>query len=331
MAKVLIIHHNDADGYMSGAIAYNAMQHFGHEIKSYKYNYGDDYNKFCQPEAKKSECIYILDVCLPDEFMSEHAEKIVWIDHHTSTITHARESDWFDRLKDHSLPSKDPKHEHIESTDRESASDLCWNYFYPGTIMPDGVYLVGRHDVWDHEGNDSEALSVFLKFGMYRRKNISEEDNIYRKLIVLSRNDQEYMKYLSVGRSILMTKRSIDYHDLGFSGYKSCFINKSICIIHANIPGRNSSFFNGAPHFYRDADIVVPYYYEPRTKLWRVSLFKAPWAKENTIKALDVLTELINLETTGVDTTNGGGHLDACGYTTTNIERDFHNLLLPPR
>lgn len=82
--------------------------------------------------------VYVVDFSLPAEWMAELTKRnrLIWIDHHHTAMQETEQ---------HGL------HPEGLRNDKRAACELTWEYCFPDTLMPHGVFLLGRYDVWDHQ------------------------------------------------------------------------------------------------------------------------------------------------------------------------------------
>jgi len=152
MAKVVIFHHNDLDGWVSATIVLKKL-FLTKEISSFddvilqERQYGEDI-KLSDFENKK---IYIVDFSFSPQQMlglDEGASEVIWIDHHASawgmiTLPYKRTSSYINSSK--------------------SASLITWNVLFPGEEPPALVKLTNDHDLWLEKYEDSHAINEIFK------------------------------------------------------------------------------------------------------------------------------------------------------------------------
>jgi len=128
-------HHNDADGWASGAIV-NAPINLA-------VGYHTKLNNSAILNTCSGKVVAIVDFSFPREtmeFIVKCAKAVLWIDHH-----------------EESAPLKDMGLEGIHDTS-VAACILTWNYFNEGKEIPKAVRLVGDRDIWKFEDPDSEPF-----------------------------------------------------------------------------------------------------------------------------------------------------------------------------
>jgi len=137
----LCYHHNDHDGICSAAI-----------VKAKKYlscAYGTQLNNTAILNECAGRDVIIVDFSFPlhtMEFMKSVAKSLTWIDHHDTALKNG--------LCDLGLPGL--------FRDGTAACELAWEYFNPGTTMPDSVRYIGDRDVWKFAYTESKAYGYGL-------------------------------------------------------------------------------------------------------------------------------------------------------------------------
>jgi oligoribonuclease NrnB/cAMP/cGMP phosphodiesterase (DHH superfamily) len=86
-SKIGVVFHSiDFDGFTSAAIVKMMADDNDVEIKLIPWKHGDE----C-PDSSDLNCIFVVDLTLPMEWMIENQEKIIWFDHHEAAIRSLRE------------------------------------------------------------------------------------------------------------------------------------------------------------------------------------------------------------------------------------------------
>ena len=122
----IIFHQRDNDGHCSAAIARHFFLGLGYQMNFHPWDYG----RPLAIEEMAGRLAVMMDVCLPWPAMKRLAEiagKLVWIDHHDTSISQQAED-----------PLPQDKVEAILNK-REAACGLTWEYFYPEVPMPRAV------------------------------------------------------------------------------------------------------------------------------------------------------------------------------------------------
>lgn len=159
--KNFVICHNDPDGWISCLIVLirltiDAGENTTTPMAAWDYHMPWE---TLVSDAEEAETIWMVDVTLPDEFMSKFADKIIRIDHHESALN--GNFPWSGKLMaDYSVLTV-PNFVGSDGNQAKQISgcELAWLVLFPGTCMPSVVRLVGRYDVWDHDSeNKSRAM-----------------------------------------------------------------------------------------------------------------------------------------------------------------------------
>ena len=123
-----------------------------------------DLNRF-----KKGDIVFITDFCLSNEDMKylTNTCKVIWIDHHISTIKRMEEAN----IKFYA-----------KKTDiKILACGLAWQFCYPLIPMPVGVEYCTRYDAWTHNWNMN---IIYFNFGIYSLPNFGiYNQDIWQKII----------------------------------------------------------------------------------------------------------------------------------------------------
>ena len=158
-----VIHHNDADGYMSAKIVSTAQGLNDNDFICMDYTKELDLSLI-----DKNELVYIVDYSLEPEMMKsllEITKHVIWIDHHKTAIDKYKDFPDVDKIKGFRF-------------DGISATGLAWlymrgltvntgnytkDYYYMMTKLekaPLSVQLINDWDVWNHF-KDSEYPEWF--------------------------------------------------------------------------------------------------------------------------------------------------------------------------
>lgn len=281
--KVLIYHHYDQDGYLSGAIM---RQHFtinnaGGAIQLRVGNYDDSHDEEVLEWADR---VYVLDYSLPIGLMDKYFDKIIWIDHHKTAM-------------DNMLKIEENRNKKFAGI-REIGKSGClltWEYLYPKSPPPKVVELVNDRDIWAWKyGEDTaafhEASRLFLK-----------NYEVWEDLLL---SDQMAQIKLSYGHQLLSYVREIvDIYNESyawegmFEGHPVVFLNGSSVIsgeLHKRLREKfPQSFFA----------VVFMVKYDKVT----VGLYRADSVKHVSLGKLATKY-------------GGGGHDGAAGFSTDHDE-----------
>lgn len=160
-----VIHHNDADGYMSAKIVSTAQGLNDNDFICMDYTKELDLSLI-----DKNELVYIVDYSLEPEMMKsllEITKHVIWIDHHKTAIDKYKDFPDVDKIKGFRF-------------DGISATGLAWlymrgltvntgnytkDYYYMMTKLekaPLSVQLINDWDVWNHFKSDTKPFMIAL-------------------------------------------------------------------------------------------------------------------------------------------------------------------------
>ncbi len=143
MKKILVIHHNDLDGFCAAAVIAKFFNFQKADIEFHSASYDDE---LPIDKLEVAQWLYIVDFSFSPKRMNEIFElvpaiRITWIDHHKT----AMEYDYGVEL------------EGVREIGK-SGCELVWEFFYPSEIMPETVKLIGDYDCWRHEDKRSKPF-----------------------------------------------------------------------------------------------------------------------------------------------------------------------------
>jgi len=149
-------YHTDMDGKCAGAIVYkfykldrDYTKEIGEQCEFIPINYNDDFpfNKIVP-----NETIIIVDFSLQKdgefEKLKAITDKIIWIDHHKTSIEKHKDFECIGVRKD-----------------GVAGCVLAWQYFYPNKELPRIVDMLGAYDIWDFSkyGNELNELQAGIR------------------------------------------------------------------------------------------------------------------------------------------------------------------------
>lgn len=141
MKPIILYHGNCFDGF--GA-AYAAWKKYGSEALYYPCVYGSPL-----PEIAKGSTVYMIDYSLPRKEMEELYQlcegNLVVLDHHKTAE---------DNLRGLPYATFDMK---------KSGAMLSWEYFHPGTVVPELINYIQDRDLWLHKLPYSKEVSAALQ------------------------------------------------------------------------------------------------------------------------------------------------------------------------
>jgi oligoribonuclease NrnB/cAMP/cGMP phosphodiesterase (DHH superfamily) len=289
-----VFYHNDADGWVS---AYWVKKHLDNTDILYtptdfiEMNYD---KKFNFDIIKNSEVVYMVDFSLNPEDMLKLAQKahLIWIDHHKTAI---------DKMKDYINLDEDFK-DGIR-IDGVAACALTWAYVTgsEGTesLIEDAPLFTQYVHLWDtwQWKNHPEASKIEAFITAFNSYVNGPCDPVFDNFIT---DDTTVSRVVQVGYNMIMFRdvygqqlcESIG-NLIKFEGYE-CFA--------CNMPRSNSEWFKSIdPSTY---DILMPFYYNMKTKQFCVSLYTSN-------PKIDVGKIAVKY--------NGGGHFSSAGFQCRNL------------
>lgn len=328
--KVLVLHHNDRDGYVAAAVVGDFHENYAEG--EYDITYVEmDYSKTIKDKLHSEEIniddynlIYLVDYSISNtdnyNFIDEHEHKFIWIDHHKSS---------FDFLN--SINSS------IDfggvRCDGASGALLTWAYFHEETLcqhlrhskhvtidqlenlilrdvtdygsrIPMLVWYTHRYDVWDID-NDVEAFN----FGQYTI-NIPYYIK-WLKEFKLNHVTDQYAIASDIEAGYCIREYVIQCNEKHIKQFGIPFTlrygAKSYKAIMVNMPQPTSLKFG---KYAKEYEILIPFFYNGEG--YTYSLYKTSLAPEE-----------LDVSKIACDVFNGGGHKNAAGFSIPNRELQF--------
>lgn len=170
MEPLVIYHANCADGFGAAFAAYTVL---GDEAEYVPMQYLDSkltpveaweaFSAAIPSKANTGREIYILDFSLPKSVMNKLlavSERVVWLDHHKTAFEMWCHGDFKkgDRFIDHARPHE----KFILLDDNKSGALLAWEYFHPGSGVPDFIKLLDDYDRWQFKLYGTKAFQKNL-------------------------------------------------------------------------------------------------------------------------------------------------------------------------
>ena len=306
--KTTVIHHSaDVDGIFCREIA----RKFLPDAKLIGWDFKDEPINFLDDKIQKADLIYIFDLPVDRPFGLEFGKhptidpaatalplsRIVWIDHHISSIT--------------SHPDSIPGYR----IDGVAACRLAWQWFSMslGEILnsrhgnlpnrqefidrkvsePLAVRLAGEYDIWDKRDPRAEVFQFGLRSvdaGADFWEALLQTDGVGEKAVhELMENGYLLQRYQNQNDASIVNHRSFLVE---FSGLKFLALNTARC---------NSLTFAAKDVPETGHDALMGFYWNG--KVWTVSLYHANHRKDLDLSAIAVKR-------------GGGGHRGACGFIT---------------
>ncbi len=209
MKNIVVIHHNDLDGF--GA-AWAAWKKLGNRARYLAMDYA-----MSAPKGLKNKEIYFLDFCYPLAVMKKirkEAKSITIIDHHISNKPVLKIADNF------------------SYNINNSSAVLAWKYFNLRKSIPKLLLYIEDGDIWRFKIPFTKELTAFLgisdlKFSLWNKIAADLENFKKRKLYI--EKGQIILRYEEI-----TIKGLVDYAiKVKFSGYDALAVNSSI--LHSEI------------------------------------------------------------------------------------------------
>lgn len=299
MSKTTVIHHSaDYDGIFCREIA----RKFLPDALLVGWDFGDPPIQL--PDEGK---IYVMDLPLDAGTgmaeITKHLDRVVWIDHHKSSIQRVEEMGI-------TVPGY--------RIDGVAACRLAWQYFSPTSrnpqtfALPDkqaftdrtvseplAVRLAGEYDIWDHRDNDAD---VAFQFGLDAQKELqwgfllgfdgAERYGPSNYCSSLVNDGRAAMQCYAKRDADIMRSRSfkVKFEELNFLA-----LNTARC---------NSNSFAALDKPETGHDGLLAFFWTGET--WSVSMYHAAHRKDLDLSAIAVKY-------------GGGGHRGACGFRAEKV------------
>lgn len=188
MKKLLIVFHRiDFDGLCSMSVVRHWAESNGLKVYLLGYTYGDN-----DPVIDADyDMVFVVDLRLPTGLMVSlnRNGKLVWIDHHATSIADSYEFGFAD----------------APGLRREGvgACELCWEFLNHGDT-PKLIQLLSTYDVWDKVRFNWNKETLPFQFGMRNAFNLEPDEFYAFYLSVVAENDLLLMDYIfDDGKAIL--------------------------------------------------------------------------------------------------------------------------------
>jgi len=217
MTDFCVYHSCDFDGKCCAAIVKDILP----ECELIPFDYGDNF-----PWEKMDDCenLVMLDISLPIEDMIRLSKEVygfVWIDHHITKIKEYNDIKSFHPIKG------------LRDISR-SACENAWKFFHPLKPIPLCVNMLGKYDIWKHEGIDG-----CLEFQYGLRGYGTEPDNpVWKSILSEDKeiNENFFKNVAKEGENILSYQKLMDKQyarsysfETEFEGHHAIVLNKGGC------------------------------------------------------------------------------------------------------
>ena len=271
-------HSADLDGHCSGAIIKRRYP----ECEMIGINYGQE---FPWESIEEGEIVFMVDFSLQPFSLMERLNslcKLIWIDHHKTAIDAAYEAGFL---------------AHEQSLEVGKAGcELTWVHIYPHLAIPEGVYLLGRYDVWDLAAHPN---IMKFQYGMRSHDDTLPDSEIW-EFVLNTHNLVFHNRTCENGEIVL------DYQKSQSSKYaKACAFDTEIVGLPAiamNVGMANSQMFESVFDLEKHK-IMMPFVWKDGK--WTVSLY--------TVNETGIDVGLI------AKSFGGGGHKQAAGFQCSEL------------
>jgi uncharacterized protein len=290
----IIYHSADFDGIFCREIAKRFIK--DPEIAVFGWNFGD---ALITPPNEGD--IYILDLSPDCLEQGVQQERIIWIDHHKTSI-----EKWPTTLRGYRI-------------DGVAACRLAWQWFqYHSGITnmqklpvkadfierkvsePKAVRLAGEYDVWDKRDSDAETFQYGLRTD-------SDPDVVIARLldrVPESTSSVTVENILAMGYIAQLYARNADAATCKARTWLMQW--EGLTFLCVNSARFNSLFFAAMDEPTTGHDALMGFCYDGSSRRWTVSLYHA---KHRTDLDLSQIAKRYG----------GGGHRGACGFTCTQL------------
>ncbi len=301
MSVHVIYHRADFDGLFSGAVCLHWLKKAGHDVTLTGWDFGDPVIDV----GYENDIVYVVD--LPVTCVTPEDCKMVWIDHHKSSI--------------------DSTNPHVPGyrIDGVAACRLAWQWFQQGaegdgteltnaskseyvnrTVRePLALTLAGEYDVWDKRDFRAEQFQFGLTaHGPWKPETLADEFLKFSRANGAPTGDLESMRVGKVcndGEAAMNWQQAYAEDVCRQRLYMVEWEGLNFCCL-ASVHARNSMWFphNAIP---LGADALMCYRIEGDGFV-KVSLYHRPGGEELDLSPIAVKH-------------SGGGHKGACGFQLT--------------
>ena len=287
--RVYVLSHTDLDGYFSAGLVqhYIKLQNFETEVYHKSWTYG--WNTPSVEYIKKNfDKVYIVDLCLPFEFMYalwEHfQDKFIWIDHHIKP-----DAEFL--IKFHTLSSSEILGLRETREHTCSAARLVFKYFEGESresALPYWLQYISDFDCWNRTNEKYWQNNVMPMFSKLKNEVTSPStayDYIKQKYDTGAfYNTEDGMcqlgKELDVGK-IMYSDMKAAYNADAKHGFERTFLSynretieiKPLKAWICNTQNRSSVLFEDLPT--RDNyDVFIPYHFNGEKYMYSMYTFK---------------------------------------------------------
>ena len=320
---VVVFHSVDPDGIYSAWCVHHFYQvsyiaRKSNAVLDYvPWNYGEDINDADYKKLKNASVIIMSDATLPDEYMNEFADKIVWLDHHVAAIEHSNTQEWRNKLFCN------------YAEDGTAGCLLTWNFFFNSDHnaclnsdmhepAPYFIHYVADYDVWNKENANVDYLNSYnrkhMTFGTAALKRSKFEALRTNFALINSDIAENRHGVLVEGRKLYQQKEEENEEQCRQLAWHSSIFGHSIAV--ANYTKCNSEWFNYIVEKHPDIEYLIGFSYSFATRNWKISAYNSSTNPEGN--SLEILSKINDKY--GDKVVSFGGHKGACGMIIKEIE-----------
>lgn len=198
MKKIIVYHHNDADGKSAAKVVEFANENA--EVIFREINYGEENIEYS--EIEQADEVFMVDFTSDNmrEFAEKTGDKLVWIDHHKTAMER------FTDLWDSSVKG-------LRRMDKAGCA-LTWEYCFPDEIEPNIISYLADWDIWKFEYENTKPFCVGfntlingmidpLWIYLFNREKDSEIDCVSLGKILLRKQDEKVKGLFKTGKDII--------------------------------------------------------------------------------------------------------------------------------
>lgn len=179
MKDIIVIHHNDPDGFSAAWVAWKKFKN--------KATYIPAENGNLPPAGLKNKEIYFVDFCYKEEELKKvikNNKKVVVIDHHETRKEYIKIAD------------------DVKFSINNSGCVLAWKYFFPNKKIPKILLYIENMDLWKWKLRHSREIANYIESYNFTFKNY---DRMAREL----ENKEKFKKCLAEGKIIERYKKAL--------------------------------------------------------------------------------------------------------------------------
>jgi oligoribonuclease NrnB/cAMP/cGMP phosphodiesterase (DHH superfamily) len=289
--KAVIIHHTDADGYISALVAKTALleRNADIELLFVPFDYKTPFNK----ELLQTDYLYLLDASYSPEVLTEIkkvlGDRFIWIDHHETAIKQSRTSNEI--------------FSGVQSTET-AACLLTWRYFYGQfSKAPLVVTQIALYDTWQHT---SDWDTVTYPINLFVNTFWSDVASLNPAQL---RDDNAILEAATIGQALYAFEQIDGERAARASRLDIIKIaGKELKVLSCNSTQHNSQFLaEYAVSNNIECDVFMNYHYGPNS--WKISLYLPEGV--DGVHCGELCKSI---------SSNGGGHKAAAGCNVSDTE-----------